>query len=114
MSAKSNRGAPDAEAGATVAPAAAPGLNMKVGCLVAGSAPGRLMVELAGNARGPLAARTVMAVDQRALVEAISVRRTAVLAVQDWDPGFPIVARLGASGPGVAARGALVAPAAAL
>jgi hypothetical protein len=112
MSAKSNRGAPAPDAGATVAPAPATGLNMKVGRLVAGSVPGRLMVEFDGNARGPLAARTVMALDQRTLDEAIAVRRMAVLLFENGDPGLPIVVGLVAAEPGASLLGALLAPAA--
>jgi len=83
---------------------------MKVGRLVAGSVPGRLMVELDGNARGPLPARTVMALDQRALDEAIAVRRTAVLLFENGDPGLPIVVGLVAAEPGASLLGALLAP----
>ena len=84
---------------------------MQVGRLMAGSVPGRLMVELDGNARGPLPARTVMALDQRALDEAIAVRRTAVLLLTG-DPGLPIVVGLVAAEPGASLLGALLAPAA--
>src|SRR5215467_13924200 len=109
MSAKSNRGAPVPEAAAAAAPAAPHGLNMKVGRLVAGSVPGRLMVEFDGNAHGPLAARTVMALDQRALDEAIAVRRTAVLLFENGDPRLPIVVGLVAADPGASLLGALLA-----
>jgi hypothetical protein len=85
---------------------------MKVGRLVAGSVPGRLMVELDGNTHGPLAARTVMALDQRALDEAIAVRRTAVLLFENGDPRLPIVVGLVAAEPGASLLGALLAPAA--
>jgi hypothetical protein len=86
---------------------------MKVGRMVAGSVPGRLMVEFDGNARGPLAARTVMALDQRTLDEAIAVRRMAVLLFENGDPGLPIVVGLVAAEPGASLLGALLAPAAA-
>ena len=85
-------------------------MNSKVGRLVAGSVPGRLMVEFDGNARGPLAARTVMALDQRALDEAIAVRRLAVLLFENGDPGLPIVVGLVAAEPGASLLGALLAP----
>jgi len=85
---------------------------MKVGRLVAGSVPGRLMVEFDGNARGPLAARTVITLDQRALDEAIAVRRMAVLLFENGDPGLPIVVGLVAAEPGASLLGALLAPAA--
>ena len=109
MSAKSNRGAPAPDTAGATAPAAR--LNMKVGRLVAGSVPGRLMVEFDGNGHGPLAARTVMALDQRALDEAIAVRRTAVLLFENGDPRLPIVVGLVAAEPGASLLGALLAPA---
>lgn len=67
------------EAGAAATTPPPGGLTMKVGRLVVGSAPGKLKVDFDGNSHGPLAARTVVALDQRALDEAIAVRRTAVL-----------------------------------
>ncbi len=85
---------------------------MRVGRLVAGSVPGRLMVEFDGNARGPLAARTVTALDQRALDEAIAVRRTAVLLFENGDPRLPIVVGLVTAEPGASLLGALLASAA--
>lgn len=86
---------------------------MRVGRLVAGSVPGRLMVEFDGNAHGPLTARTVVSLDQRALDEAIAVRRTAVLLFENGDPRLPIVVGLVAAEPGASLLGALLAPAAA-
>ena len=83
---------------------------MKVGRLVAGSAPGRLMVDFEGNAHGPLAARTVVALDQRALDEAIAVRRTVVLLFENGDQRLPIVVGLIAADPGASLLGALLAP----
>jgi len=83
---------------------------MKVGRLAAGSAPGRLMVDFDGNAHGPLAARTVVALDQRALDEAIALRRTVVLLFENADPRLPIVVGLIAADPGASLLGALLAP----
>jgi uncharacterized protein DUF6484 len=112
MSPKRNPAA-TVEANAAATTAAAGGLNMKVGRLVAGSAPGKLMVDFDGNAHGPLAARTVVALDQRALDEAIAVRRTAVLLFENGDARLPIVVGLVAPDPGASLLGALLAPASA-
>lgn len=99
------------EAGAAATTAAAGGLNMKVGRLVAGSAPGKLLVEFEGNARGPLVARTVVALDQCVLDEAIAVRRTVVLLFENGDARLPIVVGLVAADPGASLLGALLAAA---
>jgi len=86
---------------------------MKVGRLVAGSAPGRLMVDFDGNPHGPLAARTVLALDQRGLDEAVAVRRMVVLLFENGDARLPIVVGLVSAEPGAMLLGALLAPAAA-
>ncbi len=112
MTAKRDPAAAAAAAVATTPAATAAALNMKVGRLVAGSAPGRLMVDFDGNAHGPLAARTVIALDQRALDEAIAVRRLVVLLFENGDPRLPIVVGLVAADPGASLLGALLAPAA--
>jgi hypothetical protein len=110
MPAKSDPAA-DPDRGAAAAPAPAAGLHMKVGRVVAGSVPGKLMVDFDGNAHGPLAARTVVALDQRALDEAIAVRGTAVLLFENGDARLPIVVGLVAADPGASLLGALLAPA---
>jgi hypothetical protein len=109
MSPKRNPAVP-VEAGAATTAAAPGGLTMKVGRLVAGSAPGKVMVDFDGNAHGPLVARTVVALDQRALDEAVAVRRTAVLLFENGDARLPIVVGLVATDPGASLLGALLAP----
>ena len=110
MSAKRNR-APSADAAATVATAPAGGLNLKVGRLCAGSTPGAWRVDFDGDPHGPLAARTLVSLDQRALDEAIAVRRMAVLLFENGDSRLPIVVGLVSAEPGASLLGALLAPA---
>lgn len=110
MSAKRNR-ATSADAAATVATAPVGGLNMRVGRLVAGSTPGAWMVDFDGNPHGPLAARTVVSMDQLALDQAIAVRRMAVLLFENGDLRLPIVVGLVSAEPGASLLGALLAPA---
>jgi hypothetical protein len=100
--------ATDAGAAATTAPAA---LSMKVGRLLSGSAPGKLLVDFDGNPHGALIARTVMALDQQSLDEAIAARRTAVLLFENGDARLPIVVGLVAADPGASLLSALLAPA---
>jgi hypothetical protein len=111
MSAKRDRAANVDAAAVASAPVA--GLNMKVGRLVAGSAPGAWMVDFDGNSHGPLAARTVVSLDQRGLDEAIVVRRMAVLLFENGDLRLPIVVGWMSAEPGATLLGALLAPAAA-
>jgi Domain of unknown function (DUF6484) len=87
--------------------------SVKVGRLISGSAPGALLVDFDGNGEGPLSARSVVALDSRALEEAIAARRVAVLLFENGDPRLPIIIGLVAPEPGAALLGALLAPAAA-
>ncbi len=95
---------------AVVAGTAAGGApSVKVGRLVSGSAPGALLVDYDGNGSGPLPARSVVALDARALDEAIAARRAAVLLFENGDPRLPIIIGLVAPEPGAALLGALLA-----
>src|SRR5437763_3137373 len=65
--------------------------SVSVGRLVSGSAPGALLVDFDGNPNGPLPARSVVALDARALDEAIAARRVAVLLFENGDARLPII-----------------------
>ena len=111
MSPKRNPSATVETGTAATTTTAAGGLNVKVARLVAGSVPGKVIVDFDGNPHGPLAARTVVALDQRALDEAIAVRRMAVLLFENGDARLPIVVGLVAADPGASLLSALLAPA---
>jgi len=96
----------EAPAAATGAPA---GAAVKVGRLVTGSAPGALLVEFDGNGAGPLAARSVVALDQLALRDAVAARQPVVLLFENGDPRLPIVVGLVPPDPGAALLGTLLA-----
>ena len=99
---------------AAAATGAAAGAAVKVGRLVTGSAPGALLVEFDGNGAGPLAARSVVALDQPALRDAVAARQPVVLLFENGDPRLPIVVGLVPADPGAALLGTLLAaPAAA-
>ena len=85
--------------------------SVKVGRLVSGSVPGALLVDYDGNGSGPLPARSVVALDARALDEAIAARRAAVLLFENGDPRLPLIIGLVAPEPGAALLGALLASA---
>lgn len=107
MSAKA---APDGTSSAA-AFAASGQLSVKVGRLVTGSAPGALRVDFDGNAAGPLTARSVVALDEATVREAIAVRQLVVLLFENGDPRLPIVVGLVPPDPGAALLGSLLAPA---
>jgi hypothetical protein len=84
--------------------------SVKVGCLVSGSKPAALMVDFAGNAAGPLAARSVLALDEASIRDAIAMRQSVVLLFENGDPRLPIVAGLVPPEPGAALLGSLLHP----
>lgn len=87
---------------------------MRVGYLAPGSEPGLLLVDFAGNAGGPIAARSIVSLDAPALKDAVATRRPAVLLFEDHDLQRPILIGMVAPEPGVALLDSLLrAPAAA-
>jgi hypothetical protein len=84
------------------------GAKVKVGHLAPDSKPGALLVDFEGNAAGPLLARSVVALDQAAIAEALAFRRSVVLLFDNEDPRLPIIVGLLASDPGAALLGALL------
>jgi len=58
---------------------------------IAGVAAGALVVDYRGNPRGPLPARTTVALTRDAALEAVAHRQEALLAFEDGDPSLPIV-----------------------
>jgi hypothetical protein len=109
MAAKSQRVAVGASV-ARAADAVSVPVSVKVGRLVVGSAPGALVVDFEGNPAGPLAARSVMALDGAILHAAIAARQPVVLLFENGDPRLPIVVGLVPPAPGAALLGALLNP----
>ncbi len=97
-------------AGRTTAITAEPErLSVKVGRLAAGSVPGALIVDFDGNAEGPVAARTVLDLDETMVRQALASRQSAVLLFENGDPRLPIVVGLIPSDTGAALLGTLLA-----
>jgi hypothetical protein len=97
----------------TNALALAAGAPVKVGRLAPGSKPGALVVDFEGNATGPLAARSVVALDEAAIRDALQSRRQVVLLFENEDPRLPIVIGLLTADAGAALFGSLLHPQAA-
>jgi hypothetical protein len=95
---------PEASAGV----AAAPAVLSRVGWLAAGSRPGALVVDYEGNSSGPLVARSVLALDEAAIVGALRLRQAVVLLFENGDVRLPIVVGLIAPDPGAALLGTLL------
>jgi hypothetical protein len=81
---------------------------VKVGRLVPGSRPGALVVDFEGNAAGPLAARSVIALDDEMIGKALASRQSVVLLFENEDPGLPIIVGLLPSDPGASLLGSLL------
>ncbi|HEY5281704.1 MAG TPA: DUF6484 domain-containing protein, partial [Polyangia bacterium] len=64
--------------------------------------PGTLVVDFEGNAAGPLAARTLAALDETSLHQAKASRQQVVLLFENGDLRLPIVVGLLAPDPGAA------------
>ena len=93
---------------------AAAGAQVKVGCLAPGSKTGALMVEFEGNTAGPLAARSVVSLNESAVGNAILSRQPVVLLFENGNPRLPIIVGLVPAEPGAVLLGSLLqAPAAA-
>ena len=93
-----------------LAPAALPLMSsVVVGWLDAGSAPGRLLVDFPGNARGPRLARTTIVLTDTALMQAVAARQGALLVFENADPALPILIGL-LQTPEASLLGALLEP----
>lgn len=91
--------------------AAAPAI--KVGQLAPGSAVGALLVDFPGNHAGRLRARSLLALDEGSIRQAVLSRQPVVLLFENQDVARPIVAGLLPAEPGAALLGSLLqAPAA--
>ncbi len=62
----------------------------RTGWLVAFEA-GRILVDFPGNRRGPLPARTAVALESQSLARAAALRQEAVLLFADGDPARPLL-----------------------
>ena len=87
---------------------AAAGAQVKVGCLAPGSETGALKVEFEGNTAGPLAARSVVALDEAAVGNAILSRQPVVLLFENGNPRLPIIVGLVPAEPGAVLLGSLL------
>jgi hypothetical protein len=70
-----------------------------VGQLHASSVPGALHVDYAGNARGPLPARTTLPFTAESIEEALQSARGVLLVFENGDPALPIIVGLIQSAP---------------
>jgi Domain of unknown function (DUF6484) len=66
----------------------------RLGQIVEGSTPDRLLVDYPGNPFGPLPALSVLALDKRCLEYAIVTRQPSLLMFEQGDPKRPIVVGL--------------------
>ena len=85
-------------------------MSVKLGRLVAGSAPDALLVDFDGNTAGALPARSVPQLDEAAIQGAVLANREVVLLFENNDPRVPIIMGLVSDGPGAELFGALLAP----
>jgi hypothetical protein len=83
-------------------------VSVKVGCLSPGSKPGALAVDFEGNAAGPLAARSLVALNEVAIREGILSRQQVVLLFENGDPRLPIIVGLLPAEPGAVLLGTLL------
>lgn len=88
--------------------AIAVGAPVKVGCLAPGSKPGALVVDFEGNAVGPLAARSVVALDEAVIREALVGRQQVVLLFENGDSRRPIIVGILPPDPGAVLLGTLL------
>jgi len=83
-------------------------VSVKVGCLSPGSKPGALAVDFEGNAAGPLAARSLVALNEVAIREGVLSRQQVVLLFENGDPRLPIIVGLLPPEPGAVLLGTLL------
>jgi hypothetical protein len=92
----------------------AAGAPVRVGCLAPGSKPGAVVVDFEGNTAGPLAARSVVALDEVTIRDALTTRQPVVLLFENGDPSLPIIVGVVPPDPGAVLLGTLLhAPSAA-
>jgi hypothetical protein len=96
------------------ASAVAAGAPVKVGWLAPGSAPGAVVIDFEGNTAGPLAARSLVALDEPTIRNALLSRQPVVLLFENGDARLPIIVGLVPLDPGAVLLGTLLnSPAAA-
>lgn len=88
--------------------ALAPGGSVKVGSLAPGCKANALLVEFAGNSAGPLAARSLVALDDATIGQALLSRQQVVLLFENEDARLPIIVGLLPADPGAALLGSLL------
>jgi len=104
MSTKSGPEQPSAPAGAYA------GAAVRVGSLAPGCKPGALLVDFAGNAAGPLPARSLVVLDDATIRQALANRQGVVLLFENEDPRLPIIVGLLSPDPGAALLRSLLQP----
>jgi len=90
------------------ATAVAVGAPVKVGYLAAGSKPGAVVVDFGGNTAGPLSARSIVALDEATIRDALMSRQPVVLLFENNDPRLPIIVGLVPPDPGAVLLGTLL------
>jgi len=94
--------------------AVAAGAPVKVGYFAPGSKPGAVAVDFDGNTAGPLSARSIVALDEATIRDALMSRQPVVLLFENNSPRLPIIVGLVPPDPGAVLLGTLLhAPAAA-
>ena len=101
---KTKPGPSDPSAAQTIA-ASAP---VKVGFLAPGSKPGSVVVDFEGNRAGLLAARSVVALDEGTIRDALMSRQAVVLLFENGEPTLPIIIGLVPPDPGAVLLGTLL------
>jgi hypothetical protein len=91
-----------------VAPETSTNASVKVGRLAPGSKVGALLVEFDGNPAGPLAARSVVTLDEPMIRQALMSRQRVVLLFENENPRLPIIAGVLPADPGAALLGSLL------
>jgi hypothetical protein len=102
MRTKSGPAHPSATAGTSA------GAPVKVGTLAPGCKVGALLVDFAGNAAGPLPARSLVALDDATIRQSLANRQGVVLLFENEDPRLPIIVGLLSPEPGAALLGSLL------
>lgn len=86
----------------------APGASVRVGSLAPGCKANALLVEFEGNAAGPVPARSLVALDEPTIGQALRSRQPVVLLFENEDPRLPIIVGLLPAAPGAALLSSLL------
>ena len=87
---------------------AAVGASVRVGSLAPGCKANALLVEFQGSSAGPVPARSLVALDEATIGQALRSRQPVVLLFENEDPRLPIIIGLLPATPGAALLGSLL------